>query len=284
MSYVGKVKIGSSGTPVLVGSTLYGTCTSTAATAAKVATVSGLDTLFTGLTVAIKFSNSNTAANPTLNVSSTGVKSIRTNSSTAVGTTVNSSWSAGAVVLLTYDGTYWIMDGGCELSPTAYNTLNTAITNADTKAGKAVTNVAPAYSTSATYKVGQMVTYSNQVYVCTTAISTAEAWNSGHWASTASYYQDKPRKGSVYLAAASWSGSGPWTQTVTVSGMPSGGGVTARSIVSLQPDATALNHMATVGCAAIFVTNNNGTLTATAIQKKPTGNLTIQCIVEEVVG
>lgn len=89
------------------------------------------------------------------------------------------------------------------------------------------------------------------------------------------------RKGSVYMAAGSWSGSGPWTQTVTVSGLPSGNGITAKSAVSLQPDATALNHMVSVGCAAIFVTNNNGTLTATAILKNPTSNLTVQCLVEE---
>lgn len=89
------------------------------------------------------------------------------------------------------------------------------------------------------------------------------------------------RKGSVYMAAGSWSGSGPWTQTVTVSGLPTGDAITTKSAVSLQPNATALNHMVSIGCAAIFVTNNNGTLTATAIQKKPTSNLTIQCIVEE---
>ena len=90
------------------------------------------------------------------------------------------------------------------------------------------------------------------------------------------------RKGSISMPTASWAGSGPWTQTVTVTGLPTGyDTITAKSIVSLQPDATALGHMASIGCASIFVTNNNGTLTATAIQKKPTSNLTIQCTVEE---
>lgn len=39
------------------------------------------------------------------------------------------------------------------------------------------------YSTSATYAVGDFVYYSGdgKIYKCTTAISTAEAWTSGHW-------------------------------------------------------------------------------------------------------
>lgn len=42
-------------------------------------------------------------------------------------------------------------------------------------------NFAPAYSTSSTYSVGDYVMYSNQMYRCTTAISTAEAWTPAHW-------------------------------------------------------------------------------------------------------
>lgn len=39
------------------------------------------------------------------------------------------------------------------------------------------------YSTSATYAVGDYCVHDNKMYRCTTAISTAEAWNSTHWAS-----------------------------------------------------------------------------------------------------
>ena len=42
-------------------------------------------------------------------------------------------------------------------------------------------SMATAYSTSATYAVGDYVWYSGQLYRCTTAITTAEAWTSGHW-------------------------------------------------------------------------------------------------------
>lgn len=37
------------------------------------------------------------------------------------------------------------------------------------------------YSDSSTYAVGDFVYYSNQIYVCNTAIGTAESWDSTHW-------------------------------------------------------------------------------------------------------
>lgn len=42
-------------------------------------------------------------------------------------------------------------------------------------------NIAPAYSASSTYAVGDYCTKDNVLYKCSTAISTAEAWNSAHW-------------------------------------------------------------------------------------------------------
>lgn len=41
--------------------------------------------------------------------------------------------------------------------------------------------LAPTYSSSATYAVGDYVYYSGDLYRCVTAITTAEAWTSGHW-------------------------------------------------------------------------------------------------------
>ena len=40
------------------------------------------------------------------------------------------------------------------------------------------------YSSSALYKLGQLCIHDNTLYRCTTAINTAEAWNSAHWAAT----------------------------------------------------------------------------------------------------
>ena len=85
----------------------YGTSSTAAATAAKVAATTDvrLGTLAVGQKVRIKFTNANTAAAPTLNVDGKGAKAIK-----AYGTTAPTvMWEAGDVVDFTYDGTNWIM-------------------------------------------------------------------------------------------------------------------------------------------------------------------------------
>lgn len=42
--------------------------------------------------------------------------------------------------------------------------------------------LAPTYSDSAVYAVGQYAWYDGKLYKCTTAITTSESWTSGHWA------------------------------------------------------------------------------------------------------
>lgn len=44
--------------------------------------------------------------------------------------------------------------------------------------------VADGYSSSVTYDVGDYVVYDGKLYVCTTAIPEAEAWNAEHWTAT----------------------------------------------------------------------------------------------------
>lgn len=44
-----------------------------------------------------------------------------------------------------------------------------------------IASLATAYSPSARYAVGDMVTYDGKLYTCKTAITTAEAWNAAHW-------------------------------------------------------------------------------------------------------
>lgn len=83
----------------------YGTCSTAAATVAKVVTLSGFE-LYTGAQVSVKFTNANTATNPTLNVNSTGAKNIRVNNANITSTYY---WSANNTVTFVYDGTYWVM-------------------------------------------------------------------------------------------------------------------------------------------------------------------------------
>lgn len=45
-------------------------------------------------------------------------------------------------------------------------------------------NIAPAYSTAATYAIGDFCMHDNILYKCTTAISTPESWTASHWTQT----------------------------------------------------------------------------------------------------
>lgn len=90
--------------------TRYASCTTTAATAAKVASISsGTFTLESGARVSIKFVYSNTASNPTLNINSTGAKNIYHNG-VRITTADNKSLLAGLVDLV-YDGVQWHLVG-----------------------------------------------------------------------------------------------------------------------------------------------------------------------------
>lgn len=109
MAYVGKIT-DTNGVTGPVGSTLYGTCDTAAATVAKVVTCADFDKLITGVTIHVKFTNNNTSTNPTMDVNSTGAKRIYRYGTTAAGTSSAWSWYAGAVVSFTYDGSAWIMN------------------------------------------------------------------------------------------------------------------------------------------------------------------------------
>ena len=86
----------------------------------------------------------------------------------------------------------------------------------------------------------------------------------------------KVKKNTLSLPTASWTGSGPYTQTVTITG------ITVNSKVDIQMDATALGVLIDSGTSAIWIENNNGTLTAKALGEKPNANLSVQVTITEV--
>lgn len=81
----------------------YVECTTAKSTAAKAATLSGF-TLYNGATILVKFTNGNSASNPTLNINSTGAKNIYFNSG-KLSSTLYYSWNAGMVIEFVYDST-----------------------------------------------------------------------------------------------------------------------------------------------------------------------------------
>lgn len=83
----------------------------------------------------------------------------------------------------------------------------------------------------------------------------------------------KVKRASVTLPTASWSNL---SQTVTISG------ITVNSKVDIQMDATALGVLIDSGTSAIWMENNNGTITAKCIGDKPNADMTVQVTITEV--
>ncbi len=120
------------GTYVLT--TPYATCSAAAGNATLTATVTPGNnfSLEIGARVAVKFTNAG-VANATLNVNSTGAKSIYFRGSAI---TSAHSWAAGSTVDFVYDGTYWQMLGAQNNSTTnLYATTSSGTANAATTNG-----------------------------------------------------------------------------------------------------------------------------------------------------
>ena len=118
----------------------YATCTTAAATAAKVATTSLDDgykfILNTGAFIAVKFTNAITVASATLNVDSTGAKSIYYRGAALAANKV----VAGATILFVYNGTQYEIVSDLDTNttytiPNNYSTVNVKVGNTTTPVG-----------------------------------------------------------------------------------------------------------------------------------------------------
>lgn len=108
---------------------VFCTCDTAANVVGKVATiVSGsLTSLHVGDQAIVKFTNTNTASNPTLKIGNTDAKAIKRYGTTAPGTTNATSWTAGTTFICVYDGTNWMLVSWVN---TAYSEITVAnITN-----------------------------------------------------------------------------------------------------------------------------------------------------------
>jgi len=124
MPFVGIVRAGEIDSPV--ASAVYGTCATAAGTAQKEVTLPDVDAVFTGLTIFVKFTNSNTAVSPTLKVAGLSAYPLYRTGVQSPGVTPETSWAAGAILPLTFDGTAWLIAGWLNTN-TTYNNATPSV-------------------------------------------------------------------------------------------------------------------------------------------------------------
>lgn len=112
-----------------------GVCSTSAATAAKVVTISGY-TPTPGDILAITFTNGTSASTPTLNINGTGAKNIRLGSTNASSTTLNVG--AGGVVTMYFTGTHYQLMGSHRTSDSTVSAATQAEVIAGTVSNKYV--------------------------------------------------------------------------------------------------------------------------------------------------
>ena len=85
-----------------------------------------------------------------------------------------------------------------------------------------------------------------------------------------------PKYTTISIPTSGWSGSGPWTRTISITGG------TASSMVDIQSSEAVINTMIESGTTALFIKNNNGVFTLVAIGAIPNAAITLQVSVTEV--
>lgn len=101
----------------------YGTCSTAAATAAKVVACTGF-ALVTGAEITVKFTVTNTASNPTLNVNGTGNKAIKYR-----GSNITAGYlAANRTYTFRYDGTNYDLVGDIDTNTNTYVTQSVTTT------------------------------------------------------------------------------------------------------------------------------------------------------------
>ena len=85
-----------------------------------------------------------------------------------------------------------------------------------------------------------------------------------------------PKYTSLTIPTTGWSGSGPWTRTVSITGG------TASSMVDIQSSDAVINTMIASGTTALFIKNDSGVFTLVAIGAIPNAAITLQVSITEV--
>lgn len=90
------------------------------------------------------------------------------------------------------------------------------------------------------------------------------------------FEETAPKYTSLTIPTTGWSGSGPWTRTVSITGG------TASSMVDIQSSDAVINTMIESGTSALFIKNDDGVFTLVAIDAIPNAEITFQVSITEV--
>lgn len=168
----------------------YGTCSTAAATAAKVVSCTGF-ALITGSEITVKFTVTNTASSPTLNVNGTGNKAIKYRGSniTAGYLTANRTYT------FRYDGTNYDLVGDLNTDTNTYVTQkdstanaslrlllsysanNTGTTNTVNKSANFLANPSTGCLTAKMFKGTYVLLYDSAISGSTATITITNLWN-----------------------------------------------------------------------------------------------------------
>ena len=85
-----------------------------------------------------------------------------------------------------------------------------------------------------------------------------------------------PKYTSLTIPTTGWSGSGPWTRTVSITGG------TASSMIDIQSSEAVINTMIESGTTALFIKNDSGVFTLVAMGAIPNAAITLQVSITEV--
>lgn len=85
-----------------------------------------------------------------------------------------------------------------------------------------------------------------------------------------------PKYTTISVPNTGWSGSGPWTRTISITGG------TASSMVDIQSSEAVINTMIESGTTALFIKNDSGVFTLVAMGAIPDAAITLQVSITEV--
>ena len=117
-------------------------------------------------------------------------------------------------------------------------------------------NIAAEYSASATYAVGDYCIYDGQLYRCTTAIATAEAWTAAHWTMATVGGELTDLKGDIPQAVSDLTNDAGYLTSHQSIKTINGTSMVGSGNVAVQPTLVSGTNIKTVNSTSLLGTGN----------------------------